>query len=223
MTALTFAFLTGLSGDFKELLNDLLLVAGGFLFGYLLGGFLGWAIGKWAFRQKAPEALQRIGRPCGGFVLALIVALIVFTGKGKPQGDGGDGKGVSSTEASKEKNASPKVDVHPQSDVKISVPKLDPSQAEATIRVTILAGQAVPMEGKYYLLDDESRDRARSLSEIKRTILERKEAAKGKVALAILFPSDPNSAPPRNDKKVTDVTRWAAEEAGLDVTFPASR
>jgi hypothetical protein len=41
--------------------------------------------------------------------------------------------------------------------------------------------------------------------------------------LQMLFSPDPNLRPPRNDPKVTDVTRWATEEAGLDVTFPASR
>ena len=76
-------------------------------------------------------------------------------------------------------------------------------------------------EGKYYLVDDDPNPR--SLSEAKEAILARKAKSKGRTMLQVLFLSDPNLAPPRIDPKVTDVTRWATEEAGLDVTFPASR
>jgi hypothetical protein len=221
MTEPVFGLLSELRGEFTELLNDVLLVAGGFLVGYLLGGVVGWALGKWVFKQKSTDTLKRVGRPVGGIILAIIVALIVFTGKGKAPGDGGEGKG-SSTSDTAGKNTSSGVN-STKTDPKITTPKLDTTPVEQTIRVTILAGTAVPAEGKFYLLDDESRNDAKSLSELKKAIEERKAKVKGKVILAILFPEDPNLAPPRNDKKVTDVTRWATEEAGLDVTFPASR
>jgi hypothetical protein len=175
MTATLFGFLTEIRGEFAELLNNLLLVAGGFLIGYLLGGALGWAVGKWVFKQKAPDLPKRVGRPVGGVILAIIVALIVFTGKGKPSGDGGEGKGTSTNDTTPGKNSAPNVDV-PNSNPKITTPKVDTTPAELTIRVTILAGTAVPAEGKYYLVE-----------------------------------------------KVMDVTRWAADDAGLDVIFPASR
>jgi hypothetical protein len=223
MTAPVFGFLTDLRAEFLELMNNLLLVAGGFLVGYLLGGVIGWALGRWAFRQKTPDTLQRLGRPVGGVIVALIVALIVFTGKGKPTGDGGDGKGTPNTETSPGKNPAPSADPNPKVDPKITTPKIDPTPTESTIRVTILGGRAVPAEGKFYLLDDDPNSQARTLSELKRAIDERKATAKGKMILAILFPTDPNLAPPRNDQKVTDVTRWATEEAGLDVIFPATR
>jgi hypothetical protein len=222
MTATLFGFLTELRGEFAELANNLLLVAGGFLIGYLLGGAIGWALGKWVFKQKTPDLLKRVGRPVGGVILAIIVALIVFTGKGKPSGDGGDGKGTPTNDKTPGKNSAPDVEV-PKSNPKITTPKLDTVPAELTIRVTILAGTAVPSEGKYYLIDDDSRNDAKSLSELKKTVLDRKAKVKGKVSLAIVFPTDPNLSPPRNDKKVTDVTRWATEDAGLDVIFPAIR
>ena len=85
----------------------------------------------------------------------------------------------------------------------------------------MLAGAAVRSEGKYYLIDDDQT--ARTLPELKEAISARKAKTKGRAMLQVLFSSDPNLAPPRNDPKVTDVTRWATEEAGLDVTFPASR
>jgi hypothetical protein len=223
MTLVLFGFLNELRGEFAELANDILLVAGGFLLGYLLGGAIGWAFGKWVFKQNTPDTLKRVGRPVGGVILAIIVALIVFTGKGKPRGDGGDGKGTQTTDTDPGKNSAPKVELNPKNDPKITTPKLDQSPIESTIRITILAGTAVPAEGKFYLLDEESRNEARTLKELKNAIEERKRKVKGKVTLAIIFPTDPNLSPPRNDKKVTDVTRWATEEAGLDVTFPATR
>jgi hypothetical protein len=223
MTLLVFGFLTDLRAEFAELANDVLLVAGGFLLGYLLGGAIGWALGKWVLKQNSTDTLKRIGRPVGGIILAIIVALIVFTGKGKPHGDGGDGKGTQNTDTDPKKNSAPNVETSPKSDPKITTPKIDATPVELTIRITVLAGTAVPAEGKFYLLDDDSRNDAKSLTDLKKAIEERKAKIKGKLTLAILFPSDPNLAPPRNDKKVTDVTRWATEEAGLDVTFPATR
>jgi hypothetical protein len=220
MTTSVFGFLTDLRAEFVELVNNLLLVAGGFLVGYLLGGVVGWGIGKWAFRQKSPETYQRLGRPVGGVILALIVTLIVFTGKGKHQGDGGDGKGSPSTDTTPGKSKPPNVELSPKIDPSITTPKTDRTPPDSIIQVTILAGTAVPAEGKFYLVDDDRRDQARSLSELKAAINERKAKANGKVMLAIRFPSDPNFAPPLIDQKVTDVTRWATEEAKLEVILP---
>jgi len=222
MTALVFGLLSELRGEFAELVNNLLLVAGGFLFGYLLGSVAGWAIGKWVFKKNSTDTFKQIGRPVGGIIFAIIVALIVFTGKGKSPGDGGDGKGAPTADVSTGKNSSPVVDL-PKQTPNVATPKLDTTPVELAIRVTILAGAAVPAEGKFYLLDDDKTTDAKNLTELKKAIEDRKAKVKGRTTIAILFPADPNLAPPRNDKKVTDVTRWATEEAGLDVTFPATR
>jgi hypothetical protein len=61
------------------------------------------------------------------------------------------------------------------------------------------------------------------LSELKRIVIERKAKVSGKVTLVVLFPTDPNFAPPRDDKKVTDLTIWADEEAKIGVFFPTTR
>lgn len=220
MTLPVFGFLSDLQAEFKELINNLLLVAGGFLVGYLFGSLGGWALGKWVFRQKAPETLQRLGRPVGGILLAIIVALIVFTGKGKPHGEGGDGKGSPSTETTPGKSNPQNMEPSPKTEPNISTPKTDLKPYDSTIRVTILAGTAVPAEGRFYLLDDDRREQAKTLSELKKAILERKAKANGKMMLAILFPSDPNFAPPLIDQKVTDLTTWATEEAKLEVILP---
>src|SRR5262245_53888235 len=118
-----FGFLENAEEAFRELITNLLLVAGGFLVGYLLGGVLAWAVARYALRQKnGTEQFKAIGKPVGGIVLALIVALIVFTGRGKGPGDGGDGKGnANDPNAGK---ANPKADPS-KIDPKIDVPKID--------------------------------------------------------------------------------------------------
>ena len=82
-------------------------------------------------------------------------------------------------------------------------------------------GPQMRSERKFYLLNDDPN--AITLEELKAAIKTRQSQVKGKTVLQVLFSSDPNLAPPRNDPKVTDVTRWATEEAGLDVVFPASK
>jgi hypothetical protein len=218
-----FGFLSDLSAELRELGNNLLLVLGGFLLGYLLGGVIAWSLGRWALRQKNTEVAQRIGRPLGGTIVALIVALIVFTGKGKAPGDGGDGKGAPGADSTPGKTSTQHSEPAPKINPNISTRPLEHTGAETTIRVTVLAGAAVPAEGRFYVLNNDSRDQARTLSDLKRAIEDERARNKGRLALAIVFPTDPNYSPPRNDKKVTDLTRWATEDAGLDVTFPSSR
>jgi len=217
MTMPVFAFLDDMQKSIQQFVHNCLLVAGAFLVGYVLGGLIGWALGKWAFKQKEPNTLKQLGRPVGGIILALIVALLVFSGMGKRFGPGGDGQGTPDDTGNKDAQTNPNQAANP----KVVPPKLDQTPPEATIRVTVLAGAAVRSERKYYLIDDDSTPI--TLEELKEAIKARKAKAKGKTVLQVLFSSDPNLAPPRNDPKVTDVTRWATEEAGLDVTFPASR
>jgi hypothetical protein len=217
MTAAVFGFLSDAKEALAEFANNLLLVAGGFLVGYLLGGLIGWALGKWVFRQKEPETLRRLGRPVGGVLLALIVALIVFTGKGKPHGEGGDSKGTPSTETDG-KNAPSKTDPDVKLDPKVTPPKIDTRPADVTIRVTILGGTDVVNE-RFYLIDD---DRSpKTFEDLKTAITAIKAKEKGKVTVAILFPT--KNRLPRVHIAVTQVENWVNEEAGLDVVFPTSK
>jgi hypothetical protein len=222
MTSPVFGLFNDLREEFSELANHVLMVAGGYLVGFILGWVISSALNRWAFQQKSPEFLHKLIRHLCGLILAIIVALIVFTGKGKPTGDGGDGKGGIATTTPGKNSVTP-AEATPKDNPKVTTPKLDPKPADSTIRVTILGGTAVPGEGRFYLLDDDHNEQAKNLSELKRVLLDRKTKSSGKVALAVQFPDDPNFAPPRNDLKVTDLTRWATEEAGFDVTFPASR
>jgi hypothetical protein len=209
-------FLSDAKEAFTELVTGLLMVAGGFLVGYVLGGVLAWAAGRYVFKQQDTTSLKRLGRPVGGVVLALIVALIVFTGKGKPHGEGGDGKGDPDTDPNAPKSGTPPASP-PKIDPKVVPPKTpEVKPAEATIRVTILGGNDV-REGRFYLIDDDPTPK--TFEEFKRAVTARKAMETGKLMVAILFPE--KNALPLGHPAVVDVSRWAKEEAKLDVLFPA--
>ncbi len=218
MTPPLFAFLSDAREAIAELVNNCLLVAGGFLVGYLLGGVIGWALGKYVFRQESPDLLHKACRLIGGVVLALIVALIVFTGRGKPHGDGGDGKGSPNDEGKNGKATPANTDPNQKVDPNTlpTPPKITPG--DVTIRVTILGGEDV-LQDRYYLLDD---DRSpKTFAELKTAIVERKGKEKGKVMVAILFPA--KNALPHESPAVTQVSKWVNEVAELDVIFPKTR
>jgi hypothetical protein len=205
MTLPVFGFLTDAKDAINEFLHNCLLVAGAFLVGYLLGGVIGWALGKYILRQKEPDGLKKIGRPVGGVILALIVALIVFTGKGKPHGEGGEGKGNPDPNAGK--NAAPKTE--PKVDVKLPpVKPPDVKPTDTVVWVTILEGDAVPAPGRFYRIDNE----VKTLPELEKVL-----ETKGKITLGILFNKD---TPPGDPRLVTDLTNWATGEAGLQVVLP---
>src|SRR5947199_150686 len=165
MTPVVFGFLSDAREALVEFANNCLLIAGGFLVGYLLGGVVGWALGKYVFRQKEPEALRRIGRPVGGVLLALIVAVIVFTGKGKSQGDGGEGKGTQNPDPDAGK-AQPKVDPNQKIDPKeIKPPKVDLTPADVRIQVTILGGTDV-VDERFYVIGDDPNSKAKTFEEL---------------------------------------------------------
>jgi hypothetical protein len=213
MTPDVFAFMTDARAAVNEFVEGLLLIAGGFLVGYLLGGPAGWALGRYVFRQQQPENLKRLGRPVGGIVLALIVAIMVFTGKGKPIGEGGDGKGNPNTGG----DGTPKVD-EPKDKKLPPITPQDLKPADVTVRVTILEGGALPAPGKFYRLDSE--DTARTLGELQAAINDRKAKEKGHIYLEIRFH---NNTPPGDPRLVTDLTNWATSKAvGLTVILPPS-
>ncbi|WP_439621501.1 hypothetical protein [Gemmata sp.] len=216
MHAPLFGFLEGAENALTELVYNLLLIAGGFLVGYVFGGVLAWAVGRYAFKRKDTYNFKAVGRPVGGAVLALIVALTVLTGRGKPIGDGGDGKGTASTDPSGRTGppvAPPDAKADPKAPSKVEI-----KPADVTLRVTVLGGEDVVNE-RFYQLDDDRTPR--TFGDLKTAITERRKGEKGKVVVAILFPA--KNALPREHPAVAQVAKWAAEDAGLDVVFPAVR
>ena len=214
-----FAFLTDAKEAFTELVTGLLMVAGGFLVGYFLGAIVAWAVGRYVFKQKDTEIFKRVGRPVGGVILALIVALIVFTGRGKPHGDGGDGKGTPDPDPNAGKN--PPTKKPDPKDPELPPIKLpDPKHPDATVLVTVYGGGKV-RDRQFYRFENETQ--LRTLESLQEVITARRGAEKGKLTVQIRIPEDRNDRPaPSDARTITQVTEWANSQ-GLDVTFPASR
>ncbi|VTT99472.1 unnamed protein product [Gemmataceae bacterium] len=214
MHAPLFGLLEGAENALTELVHSLLLIAGGLLVGYVAGGVLAWAVGRYAFKQKDTYNFKAVGKPVGGAIVAVIVAALVLTGKGKPIGDGGDGKGTANTDPNS-KSGPPVTPPDGKADPK-APPKIDIKPADVTLRVTVLGGEDVVNE-RFYQLDDDRTPK--TFGDLKAAITERRKGEKGKVVVAILFPA--RNALPREHPAVTQVAKWAAEDAGLDVVFPA--
>lgn len=197
-----------------------LAVGGGFLVGYFAGGVIAFALDRWVFAKKSPDALKKVIRMLGGLLLAILVAMIVFGdggGGGLLGGTGSEGvnKGTPNPETpGKTDPATPKDDK--AKPAPSPVQPADPRPTEVTIRVTVLGGGDVANE-RFYLIDDDRTPK--TLQEVKDAVTARKAAEKRKTVVAILFP--PKNALPREHSAVTRLAKWANEDAGLDVTFPA--
>jgi hypothetical protein len=198
-----FAFLDNAKEAMTEFFTGLLLIAGGFLVGYLLGGLVGWALGRYAFRQQQPESLKRLGRPVGGVLLALIVAIIVFTGKGKPHGEGGDGKGSPNGETAS-KNGSSTVDPNTQ---KNPAKPPDPKQSSHA-RVSVLGGSDVQNERFYILNDDRNPKTLTELQDALNALM-----AKGAVDLELVLYPPPKELSIEHPA-ITRLQRWWFDKTG---------
>ena len=216
MTSL-FAILEGAQEALTELVTGLLMVAGGFLVGYVLGGVVAWSAGRWAFKQKDTQIFQRLGRPIGGVLMALLVAVLVFTGKGKPHGDGGDGKGSSSNDPDAGKN--PPAKIEPKLPDLPPVKPNDPKSADAPILITVYGGTRVGGSDRFYRLEAENE--LRTLASLQEAIATRKSSEKGRLSILIRMPENAAERP-GDPRLITQLTEWANSQ-GLDVTFPATK
>ena len=61
-----FAFLDDAKQSIMQFVHNCLLVAGAFLVGYILGGLIGWALGKWALEARVAANAQADGPPGRG-------------------------------------------------------------------------------------------------------------------------------------------------------------
>jgi hypothetical protein len=209
------AFLTDAKEAMTELVTGVLMVAGGFLVGYFLGAVVAWAVGRYVFKQQNTEMFKRVGRPVGGVILALVVALIVFTGRGKPHGEGGDGKGTPDGDP----NGQPPAKKPDPKDPQLPPIKLpDPKHPEATVLVTIYGGEKV-RDRQFYRFENEAQ--LRTLASLQQAITARRGPEKGKLTIQVRMPEDRNDRP-ADPRIITQVTEWAHSQ-DLDVTFPAAR
>lgn len=172
--------LTGMGEKLATLAIKCLAVGGGFLFGYVLGLLVAWALNRWAFASKAPDALKRLCGIVSGVAVAILVAIVVFGegggglfGGGKGQGDGTNPP-AESDKGKPEPAPEPK-DVPPP---KKPPEKAKPPEAKPTaddLRVTVLAGAEV-QDGRFYLFDGDARPK--TLDEFKGAVLARQKEGK---------------------------------------------
>ena len=219
-----FAFLEDAKAAINELVTGLLMVAGGFLVGYILGGVAAWGVGRWVFKQQENTNLTRLGRPVGGVLLALIVALIVFTGRGKPHGEGGDGRGTPDTDTTPGKNSAEKVDsTQKQPDQNLSKPPAV-VPADVILQVTVYAGAGAQGDRCYQLGASQT---LVNLAELSKELLAKKSEAKGKAIIAIHYPENPNfvpgNPPGQLHPNVARLVQWATSEGKTEVVLPVSK
>ncbi len=207
----------------------LLVVIGAYVVGSILGTLLAAALNRWVVRGKLPEVGRQICQAVCGILLAVLAALLVMgEGGGGRFGAGRSGGGP---EPDTTGTASTPSDATPSSktpSVVTNPPAVSTAPAVPTLRVTVLAGAAVRQPGRFYQLEDMPQHL--TLQEVKAEISKRAaEIAKGVPAptepltVLIVFPADPNIAPPFDDPKVVLLAEWVRQEAGLQVMFPPRR
>lgn len=205
------------------LVIKLLIIAGAYLVGSLLGTLLAVALNRWVFRKKMPEVGKQLCSLLCGLLLALLAALFVMGSGGNGLfggGGGGEGNGENSNPAQKEGSSNGNLPPRDNEEKPSPSQTSPPHQREVSrvIRVTVLAGEAVQKMGHFYLLEDDPTPR--TFAEITEAILQRCSKTSERLTVWILFLADPRRAPPLNDPKVTRLVDWVRQEAGLDVTLP---
>src|SRR3954463_5438867 len=79
----------GLEARARDFLIYVLAVVGGFVVGYLLTWIACRLLGKYVFKQRIPQPIERAFRVIGGILLAVLVAFLLYRG----WGFGGTGTG----------------------------------------------------------------------------------------------------------------------------------
>ena len=186
-----------------------LVVVGGFVVGFVLTALAAWAFDKWITHRTSPSALHKLVRYMGGLIVAILVAMYVFTnGRGSGGNGGGGDPAATSPGTGNAVSTSPTTATPPTRSTR-------PTQTSEPIRITIL-GATYREDGKYYLLDDEDKNQV-SIEGVKQHIRKRKANAVTAQNVEIRL------APPKttlNNPVVTMLQKWAESELRLGVLFP---
>lgn len=195
--------------NLAKLIEGILATAGGFLIGYVLVAVFGWCFDKYVLKRQSPVLLHRICRLLGGLILAILVAMMVFSGGGGSGNGTGDGTG--------DGKASPNSGtIEPKTKPDPSLPPLKPMKtSEERVGITVLGGPDV-QDNKFYLIDDDTTPR--TFAEVKMVLGRKKETEAKPFGLEIRFPN--RNALPKDHRAVTQLEQWALN-SGLAVTFPA--
>jgi hypothetical protein len=208
-----------------------LAVGGAFLAGYVLGGIVVFALNKWLFAEKAPDILKKSIKVLAGIALAILVAMIVF---GDGSGGGlfggganGSGKGTPDADShSKDKGdkTPPVTQPTPKEPPKVVVPNkgADLKPDDPRVRVTFLGGDVVQGD-RYYLINDDPLEKAKSFEDLKRVVEAQKKGETRQMYLVVQFPDDHTIAADENSLTVKQVIAWARDAMGLKVVLPEKK
>ncbi len=158
--------------------TNCLIVAGGFVAGYVLGWLAAVGFDKLVIHRKSPDELHKAVRILCGLLAAVLVALLVFGG-GLGAGGGGSGGPdrtlTTGSAPNTQSNTKPTDPSEPTAKVAVDV-----------VRVRVLAGTEVERgSDKFYRLGEsgEPADRAAVLA----AVADRKKTATGAVVLVYEF------------------------------------
>src|SRR5262245_45203477 len=167
-----FFILAGILENFERVAIGLCAVAGAFVLGYLLTGFLVWCYYRFYMKTRSSPLVMRAGRLIGGVLAALIVAALYF-------GEGGFGGG-GGTEAPGPEGGPTEgklVDERKDPTKKESPEKKEGDvRSEDRIQVTLLGDDAV--DNRFYLFEHDRRPK--TFEELKDLVLQRKRSTEGK-------------------------------------------
>ncbi|MFO0804785.1 MAG: hypothetical protein U0791_16885 [Gemmataceae bacterium] len=208
------------SEAWTRFVTNCLAVVGAFIAGYIGGGVGGWAIDKWLFAKRSPDAAKKAIRVLCGLVLAVLVGFLVF-GAGGGRGWFGGGGGSNGSDKSSDGVTNPSDSKSDSQDPpKIDSPKVvEPKPDDPRIRVTFLGGDAVQAD-RFYMIDDDPVPK--SFLDLKSIVLKRRDATTAPLTLVVLFPTDPRQRIDPNSINVAQVTSWAKTQ-GITITIPADK
>lgn len=211
--------LLGLHPAFENLADigrGLLMVLGGFVAGMIFMTAVLYLIGKY-YKKQVPRGIKKVLTYAFGFLIAVLVAMAVFTdmlGPGRGPGEGGGevagGRPDTPDRPDDTEPAEPKSPVGPPDRPPLSAGEAKPKQIA---RVQILGG--FDERKRYYRFAGEAR--RLNLGQLTAELNRRRDEADRPLELKIYIYK--NSASAQN-RIVTKLRDWA-EENRLDVSFPA--
>ncbi len=167
------------------LVTGLLAVVGGFLLGMVIGYLAANGFDRFVVRKTSPSGLHKVVRLTCGVIVAVIVALLYFTG-GKGPGNGGDGSGDG------QKLGDTKATGGTQSTNAVGAPATKPEippakvQIVEAVMVRVFGGAAVEAgTEKYFQVDDDAVKV--DLAGVRESVRKKLLATKGRVAVVFEY------------------------------------
>ena len=217
-----FAFLEFNGERFVQFGNYLLMVAGAFLVGYLVGWVLIAQADRWIFRRRLPQPFYQVVRLLVGIICAVLVAVALF-GFGFGPGNGGNGIGDGTTEYTGEAPQGKKNSNTTQPSPKNNDPTIVPAPvnieeiAPNRVEITLLGGTDVK-NGKFYLIGDDPKPK--SFVEVKDSIVEKAAKSAETFAVVIRFRSENRLA--SDHFAVNQLRDWAGPKGkGYTIIMPS--